>query len=133
VCQVKKAPLNRVRYSNNHFGNYVDLCLVDLIADLNNRPNFSTVASCCGHGKDIPYITVIQPKSMISTVKEMIKTHMGWTPIATFIWNDMPPDACQQLGADFLQDKVYVGYYNHKSKEITLVHGDYEVALREAR
>lgn len=107
MCQVRNVPIN-TPYRNRHFGGYADSCLVEVIKEFNDI-GAMTVASCCGHGVDTPYLTAIHERDMISDLKKLLKKRLGWGRTDVFIWS-MYEDARKQLGS-FVDDKVYVGYY----------------------
>jgi len=112
MCQRKSSPI-KAKYHNSFFGDHADHCLVGVISHINNDEEFTTVASCCGHGKkrSVPYITVIQPRSRIREVKSFLEGTLGWKDLGIIIFRDLPDDAWDQLGDDFMVGKVYVGYY----------------------
>lgn len=113
MCQIRDVPI-KGSYQNHHFGHHADFCMVGVINAINGEADCATVASCCGHSipGHVPYITVILPAHRINEVKEFVVELLGWDVISVSMWKGFPEDSLTQLGARWLEGKVYVGYYN---------------------
>jgi hypothetical protein len=88
--------------------------MVGVINAINADPDCVTVASCCGHNSSrvFPYITIVQPESKIKEIKAYLTEVLGWDVVSISMWNEVPDSLINQMGHKFIENKVYVGYYN---------------------
>lgn len=109
MCQVRDVPVI-LKYRN--FGSCVDGCLVRVLTELDARTDLATVASCCGHGTHVPYLTAVMPHAEIAAVRDYLCAELGWDVSQIFTWRDFPENFIARFGAKFVSGKVYVGFYS---------------------
>lgn len=117
MCQKRKA----VRLTNNLYHSkyedpMVDECIVPFVERLNNE-GIATVATCCGHGESVPYMTALLRPEKLPKLLDDLEADLGWKHLRGYYdpypmslyFEGLNPDF-DKSGLIFVAIYAYAGY-----------------------